>query len=583
MGRKKNLLDYLVLTLFIMCMGLALSASLEYVTRATEREYLGQGIWVLSMAALALLALLLARVTHKCAQKVSARVKAVVLFVLGAALVGVGTYLRLWVIWNIPVEPDSDFETYYRIANHLLHDTLMSAEGALDRRYIALYPHTIGFPMLLLWPTFALFGASVQNALYANLVCSILAILLAGDVARRIAGRTGALVAVALMSLWPSHILFSNMVATEPSFTMLILLAADMMTCLLDRRKGSLYDVSPSRMLGVMALLGVVLALAGAIRPMAIVLLAAYCVAQLCVTGDPTHRIRVEGARYAISQPVICIVLVLACYLLTNAVISRAISDIIGEKPASGLYASGYNLMVGLNAESGGLWNETDSEFFTQAYESTKSATAAHQACMEVAANRFQAEPENVLNLMVYKFRDLWRTDDFGIDWNLLWTEQQGTLTPELQSLLEDIRPVGRVLYMALLLFAALGGIEMWRRKLAPDAMMLVCMLFFLGTALSHMLLETQVRYHYNMIPFLILIAAWTVSSWSKTAAEKVEVRTVYMDRPASSEEKKDNTHFDMAKAIAEGHIHVSVTQNVAKEAQTAEMEKTEENKQEMK
>lgn len=36
MSRKKNLLDYLALTLFIMCMGLALSASLEYVTRATE-------------------------------------------------------------------------------------------------------------------------------------------------------------------------------------------------------------------------------------------------------------------------------------------------------------------------------------------------------------------------------------------------------------------------------------------------------------------------------------------------------------------------------------------------------------------
>lgn len=52
MSRKKNLLDYLALTLFIMCMGLALSASLEYVTRATEREYLGQGIWALSMAGL---------------------------------------------------------------------------------------------------------------------------------------------------------------------------------------------------------------------------------------------------------------------------------------------------------------------------------------------------------------------------------------------------------------------------------------------------------------------------------------------------------------------------------------------------
>ena len=135
-----------------------------------------------------------------------------------------------------------------------------------------------------------------------------------------------------------------------------------------------------------------------------------------------------EGARYATSQPIVCIVLVLVCYLVTGSVINRAISDIIGEQPASGLYASGYNLMVGLNTQSNGLWNETDSEFFAQAYDATKSATGAHQACMEVAAQRIQSEPENVLNLMVYKFRDLWRTDDFGIDWNLLWTEQQGTL-----------------------------------------------------------------------------------------------------------------------------------------------------------
>ena len=117
--------------------------------------------------------------------------KNIVMIVFGAVLVGVGVYLRLWVIWNIPVEPDSDFETYYRMANHLLNDTLMSAEGAVDRRYIALYPHTIGFPMLILWPTFAIFGASVRNALYANLVCSVISILLAGHIARRIAGRTG--------------------------------------------------------------------------------------------------------------------------------------------------------------------------------------------------------------------------------------------------------------------------------------------------------------------------------------------------------------------------------------------------------
>lgn len=559
--RQKRIGDYLIIALFSLAMISALCAATIYAASQNYLSALTGCKYLLVTSVIAVAVLFVSKCAHKILHE-HEKAKQILFWIAIAVFILIGILLRISAIQQIVVEPAEDFLESYTIAGLLQNHE----EKALS--FYARFPEKLGFPMLILWPTFAIFGASVQNALYANLVCSIIAILLAGDVARRMAGRMGALVAVALMSLWPSHILFSNMVATEPSFTMLILLAADMMAVLLDRRKGSLYDVSPSRMLGVLAMLGVVLALAGAIRPMAVVLLAAYCVAQLCVTGDPTHRIRVDGARYATSQPILCIVLVLMCYLLTGGIISRAISDIIGEKPASGLYASGYNMMVGLNTQSGGLWNETDSEFFTQAYESTKSASAAHQACMEVAAQRFQAEPENVLNLMVYKFRDLWRTDDFGIDWNLLWTEQQGTLTPELRALLESIRPVGRILYMAVLLFAALGAVEMWRRKFAPNAMMLVCMLFFLGTALSHMLLETQVRYHYNMIPFLILLASWTVASWSKTAAEKVEVRTVYVDRSESSEEKKDNIHFDMAKAIAEGHIHVSVTENVAKEAQ---------------
>lgn len=574
MPRKKNLLDYVILALFAMCMGLALCACMFYVTRATDREYLNQGKWVLSMMALSLLALLGARMSRKAGSKMPERAKTVVMLVICALLTAAGVGLRLWVIRSIPIEPDSDFETYYRMAGELLRDTLMSPDAAADRRYIALYPHTIGFPMFLLWPTFAVFGESVLHALYANLVCSCIGILLMGHIARRLSGRVGAVVAVGLISLWPSHIFYSTMVATEPSFTMLILLAADIMLSLLDREKGSLYELNPGRSIGMMMLLGVVLALAGAIRPMAVILLAAYCVAQLFVTGDPTNRVKLDGVRFATSQPIVCILLVLLCYLVTNFVISRAISDMIGEQPASGLSASGYNLMVGLNSESGGLWNETDSDFFAEAYESTGSANAAHQACLEVAVQRFQNEPENVLNLMVSKFCDLWGTDDFGIDWVLLWTGQQNTLTPELQSLLEDIRPIGRVLYMSVLLFAAFGCMEAWRRRYAPPVMVLVCMLFFLGTALSHMLLETQVRYHYNMIPFLILLASWTINNWGTFPQEKETLRLVYQEQTVESGPEKNHTRFDMAKALADGHIFVSTTQNVAKQAEADAKEK---------
>jgi hypothetical protein len=569
--RKKNALEYIMLALFIMCMALSMSAALEYSSVGTERPYLLQAVWMLGLVLVSLLLFFGIRLLNKVSPRLSDRAKNWIALGVCAALIAVGALLRIAVIERIPVEPESDYETYYRIAGELLNDTLLSPEGDLDRRYIAMYPHTIGFPMLILLPAFKLFGQSVRVALYANLVCSMISIVLCAHIGKRLAGRVGMVTAALLMSLWPSHVLYANMVATEQSFTMLLLLAADLMIGVLERNVKSLYARSPGRALVYLMLTGVILAVAGAIRPMAVVLLAAFAVVLLTRGADPEGKVPLEGMRYALSAGWFCVLLMLIPYLATDAVISRGIGDQILETPASGLTASGYNLMVGVNVESQGHWNEEDSEFFAKAYDETGDASEAHRQCMQVAFQRMTGEPENVLNLLVYKFRDLWQTDDFGIDWNLLWTEQQGTLTPELKQAFEDIRPVGRLMYMSVLLFALVCALNAWRGRRAPQPMVMVFVLFFLGTALAHMLLETQVRYHYNMLPFLILLATLGVAGWRQRAAEEPPERVVYLEREKAIKEHDDHTHFDMDAAIREGHISVMVTEKYQGEVREKE------------
>lgn len=576
MSRKKSLFEYLFMALMIMCLGLALSASLEYVTRATEREFLNQGRWVLSMAGLALLLFFGVRLWNRLGQKTPERLKTVLSLGICAVAFAGGLLLRLWVIHSIPVEPESDFETYYRIANHLLNDTLLTPEGAADKRYIALYPHTIGYPMLVLLPVFRLFGASVNAALYANLVCSMLAVVLAGHIGYRLHGRLGMVCVTVLMSLWPSHIFYSNMVATEPAFTLLLLLAADIMQSVLDRRENSLYIRAPGRMLALLCLLGIILAVAGAIRPMALILLAAFAAVQLGMGKEGRELADGSGLQNAVSRGVMCLVLVLVFYFGTGMIITRTISDTIMEEPVGGLSASGYNLMVGVNAKSLGLWNQEDADFFAAAYEETESASAAHKACLDKALERIAAEPENTLDLLIYKFRDLWQTDDFGIDWNLLWTGQQGTLTDEMSAMFEAWRPVGRTAYMMLLLLGLIAVLEAWRRTRAPHPMLMVCVLFFLGTALAHMLLETQVRYHYNMIPFLILLGSFALAGWRQRMQEEPPVRIVEIERD-TKEMPEDHTRFDMDSAILNGNIRVSVTKKYEDEAIEAAAAKQEE------
>lgn len=566
MSRKKNLFEYIFMALMIMCLGLALSASLEYVTRATEREYLGQGWWVLNMAVLVLLLYFGVRLCHKVSLHTPEKIKTLLFAAASLVVFCAGFLARLWVIHAIPIEPDSDFETYYRIATHLVNGTLLTPEAAADREYIALYPHVIGYPMLVLQPVFSVFGISVNNALYANLACSMLAVLAAAHIGYRLHGRLGSFSVLALMSLWPSHIFYSNMVATEPAFTLLILLAADIMISVLDRRETSLYARSTIRLLALDGLLGVMLAVAGAIRPMALILLAAFAAAQLSLGREGDELRQVPGTRRPITTTILCFGIALVLYLGTGSIITRVISDTIMEQPVGGLSASGYNLMVGVNPEHLGVWNQEDADFFFQMYDETGSADLAHKACMDKALERISAAPEDTLNLLVYKFRDLWQTDDFGIDWNLLWTGQQGTLTDSLHSFLESVRPIGRTMYMLLLLLVTIGVLDTWRKTRAPHPFMMVCILFFLGTALAHMLLETQVRYHYNMIPFLILLSSWTFAGWRERIQEEPPVKLVDVVHEAQ-ESYVDHTNFDMSEAIRNGNIHISVTKKYADDA----------------
>ncbi|MDD6050133.1 MAG: hypothetical protein PUC00_02500 [Clostridiales bacterium] len=569
--RRKNVLEYLMLGLFIMCMGLALSATLEYNTRATEREYLLQGVYLLSITGMMLGSFLCVRVIHRVAPRIPARLSNALWLLACTAVFGAGLYLRLRVIHGIVLEPESDFETYYRIANHLLNDTMLTPEAEVDRRYIAQYPHTIGFPMLVLVPVFKLLGVSVSNALYANLVCSMVSVLLVGHMAYRTMGKAASVMGMTLMSLWPSHILYGTMVATEPSYTMLSLLTLDLMVCEMQRGRNSLYTVSPFRALVYLPLIGVACGLAGAIRPTAMLLLAAWAVVRMMIGGDPEGKITAAGIRTVLSKGWLCVLVVGIFYWGTGFVINSTIRDIIMEKPASGLMASGYNMMVGLNAEHKGIWNQEDAEFFAAAYEQTGSASQAHEAAMQRAIQRIQSEPENVMNLMVYKFRDLWQTDDFGIDWNLLWAGQQGTLTQELSAALETVRTYSRPVYMAVLVLSMLGALEAWRRRRAPMPLQMLAILYFLASALSHMLLETQVRYHYSIIPILILLSVICLYEWREHAAEEPPVRIVYQKVPSENQDQMDYTHFDMASALAQGHIHMTVSAAYTEDGKRAE------------
>lgn len=547
-----------ILILFVMCIGFALSAALQFSTEDTARPYLLQGVYLLALVA----AVLMARGASAARARVRLRHPDVWALALGGFILLGGLMARFWVIREIPIEPASDFETYYNLAERLADGVLMEPGAALLRAYVAKFPHTIGFPMLLA-PAFRLFGASVWTAQCLNLVFSMGSVLLLYAIGRRIGGRGAGLVAMALAAFWPSQVLYSTMVATEPSFSFLLLAAfyaAE--TALMCQDK-------PIRGIVLLLTSGILLRLAGSIRPVAVLLLAALAVA--VAAAGPRKR-RSDGAPDRIlSIRTMCIALILATYLTTGWILNQRVSEEIGTKPVSGLTASGYNLMVGTNVEHKGLWNQEDADFFDAVYQETGSAHAAHEASMAIAIENVKIKPLDVINLMVYKFRDLWQSDDFGIDWNLLWAEQQGTATTEMNAWMNVMRPVGRGLYMGLLLFSLLGVFRMRKSGDAPYVY-LTAMLLFLATAALHMALETQVRYHYYMLYFLMIPAACVFVPETRTVPAAVPIfdtpvpASTQANAPAQSAHPNTSAPFDLGEAIHAGHIKVTISQASASE-----------------
>jgi 4-amino-4-deoxy-L-arabinose transferase-like glycosyltransferase len=497
--------------LFALGIGCALLAALSYNTQMLPFPYAAQALLLLAGSAVVLFLAGVVRFGVRISRQVSGRFLTMANACLVVALLSVAYALRAAVIQNIPMEPASDFKTYYALGSLLAEDRLLTDSGMQLRHYVATFPHTIGFPALVLAPVFRLFGTSLRAALYANLLLSLGTVLLVYAIGRRLFGRLIGLMGMAAAAVWPSHVLYANMVASEPAFMLLLLLALYLLALTLSHSAAA----HPRPVLAIAAMVGagIFLGVANAVRPMALVMLIATCIT--CLFRCEKLAVGKGGARQILSRGWLLALVVALGFFVTSGLAAHRVRSLIRMEPASGLTAMGYNLMVGVNAQHDGEWNAEDAAFFDDVYAQTGSAAAAHQAGMAVAIDRIRQNPQDTLRLFAQKFRSLWQADDFGIEWNLFFTAQQGNLPPGLNQFLQSLRLPSGALYVLLLFLMLPAAACQWRQH-RPNPIAMLGMLFFLGTALLHMVLETQARYHYNMIPFFILLGGYALSGLRK-------------------------------------------------------------------
>lgn len=560
---------------------------------AQEYPYLLKGLLILGIFLGWILVQFLSKVVVRLGLSESLLKRKNLIQIEGLVIIGLlAVVVRVWAINNFPITPTSDYKTYYEIADLLLKGTIQK-DGKGYCEYIAMFPHVYGYCSILK-TAFAIWGTSTAVGLNVNLFFSVATVFLTYDIGRRCGGKITGTIAMLLCAIWPSQVLYCSILSAEPSFTFLIFSCADLFLLITQKQRQEQEECFKA-MAGYL-FLGVLIAFAASVRPMAMILLIAIVICLVPQKNElpakPLNDIPLLQ-RFLRWGWVRCI-LIFIPYLIVSNINTTNIELAIDKDLASGSTSFGYNLLVGLNTESAGGWNEEDKNLLYDTMEQTGSASQAHMACRDLAIQRLVNNPVGIFNLFINKYELLWGNDDYGSTWNIAFSNEQGNLTQWRSDFLYQMRDINNIVYAITIFFAMVGLIYLYKKK---GNYLYIFVLLYLGTVAMHLLVESQNRYHYFVLQVFMLLAGFGIQSIYNDVKEESKKTQIKQQETEILEETKESqldtyqqaedeiaamraealaNVFDMKSALENGNIVMTVSEAYSKdEKQSFDEKKT--------
>lgn len=579
MKPKKSVLSYFVIILYLAGILYILVCGVASLGEGREYPYVLQGVFFAGLLGLWLLVNGISAIAARLQIEDWVRKKRKLFRIAEAVIVAVvllaSVYIRWKAVINLPMEPQSDYKTYYEVAD-LLKRGLLAEAGEAYCNNIALFPYELSYPYILSL-VFRLFGTSVFVAQKFNIALAAGTVFLTYRTGKLAGGSMTGLGGLLLAAFWPSQILYVNMVAGECIFSFLFMLCVYLFVLTL--RKYTSDAKHPA--VGVMLhfLLGSLLAVCAWVHPAAVILLIAIilCLFSQKMRIPPCRPIEQPISLKILSKGWLRLFIIVFCYISVSKFCSMGTEYTIERETASGSASFGYTLLVGLNTESAGQWNQADADYLNDAFDYTQNASQAQLLCRDLAMERLKWGPGVLLNLFLHKYETLWSNDEYGVSWNLFFMDQQGDLTKAGENFLYASRDLCNLFYLLAVAFAGIGGIFLWEKGMDYEY---VFALIFVGTAAVYLFAESQNRYHYHVLFIFALMAGNTFKEiYAMNRAKALKIREEkerrkrilledeeWRKRELEEEEKLKNlreqamkSQFDMKDALERGLIKVSV------------------------
>ena len=390
--------------------------------------------------------------------------------------------LNLVYVLIVRIEPTVDFYTFWMTAVRLAN-----GEGLLHEIYVAAFPHILGYSAFLSI-FLRIFGEHYLVAAVLNVVLTALSCYFIYMMCLRCFGVRAACFAALFWIVCPSKMMYNPMVLSEPFYTCLFLASIYIIMCV--HRSSGYGWKSLLFCAAAAALAGCCLAAANAARPVAAVIIIAFFIWLLLLRGCELKN------GWLWKKWAVFAVVLLAVYSLYSSAWNKYAEETLGEEIPS---FPGYNFYVGFNTQYWGSYSPEDMELFqTYLWCGKYSVVEAQELMLEHAKERISSGQIDFPYLFMKKLQTFLGCDEGGAYYS------KAILSSQQYSILAII---SNIWYYVLAMLTLLSAGKLFVKK--TDTVFSIVPMFIIGLTLAQMLVEIAGRYHYSIIPMLIIIAAF--------------------------------------------------------------------------
>ena len=390
-------------------------------------------------------------------------------------LVGIAFLLRIgWAYW-IKTPIISDFHVLYSAAIDIANGDY----GFMESSYFQKWTYQVGFSfyesIVIL-----IFGESPRALKFLNILYSVGTVVVVYLTATKLFNELSGRIAGLIFALYIPSILMSSVLTNQHLSTFFYFLALYLVINSGFSKKYRWITI------------GLLIGLGNIIRPLgSIVLLAilVYVVIVFLLKGN--KEIYLTYAKKLIG--------IIAVYLAVQKLVSMMMMGIGITDETLKNKDSLYKFVVGFNHETEGKYSNEDREYLDQ----FSLWDERNEKAKELIQERISDKGE-VLELWNHKFTYLWGDKDSSIHWSL------NDLSPP-QELVDSLYKIERVMYMLTLTFCIIGFsyILFWGHKLNSGYPLIL--IFLLGYAAAHILIEVQTRYRFDIMPAMMILQGYGI------------------------------------------------------------------------